>query len=68
VSRRVEGLKGPRRVRPVKTSSKRMGRPVQVCGSEGAGEEEKRGWEARMVVIRVRWKRGSLGVRLVGVW
>lgn len=42
VPRRLEGLKGPRRVRPVKTSSKRIGKPVQVLGVVGAGEAEKR--------------------------
>lgn len=46
---------------PVKTSSKRMGRPVQVFGSVGAGESENKECESRMVLMRVRWKRGSLG-------
>ena len=61
VPRRVDGLKGPRRVMPVKTSSKRMGRPVQVFGSVGAGEAENRECDSRMVFMRVRWNRGSLG-------
>ena len=36
-SRREEGVKGPRRWRPVKTSSKRMGRPVQSGGGVSMG-------------------------------
>lgn len=46
---------------PVNTSSKSMGRPVQLFGSVGAGESENRECESRMVFMRVRWKRGSLG-------
>ena len=64
---RVEGLKGPRRVRPVKTSSKRMGRPVQEFGAVGAGDAENRECESRMVFMRVRWNRGSLGGISLGV-
>lgn len=51
----------------MKTSSKRMGRPVQVCalpegvkGGEDSLTGEKRFVEARTVCTRMCWNKGSL--------